>query len=233
MDTVAVTRRRLGDSSVTAVTERSAHRIEDRSQQRAQDGGVGLLRFVDGLARQAGVVEQHADGRARRADRRARDPAAADDARLALVVLDDRTVLEHGEVRAFLLGPAERLAIRLADVVHDVALVDDLARDVGAPRPQHGVALAIEQEDADALEADALQRQLGGALEHPVRFLQGQDLVERREQRRQLAVDRLIDDLGHGDLRSEDDRPVHAPAPRRHGGSLTPARIAERGSVHS
>ena len=27
-----------------------------------------------------------------------------DDARLALVVLDDRTVLEHGEVRAFLLG---------------------------------------------------------------------------------------------------------------------------------
>ena len=72
-------------------------------------------------------------------------------------------------------------------------------------------------------------RQLDGAPEDRVRFLEGQDLVERREQRRQLAVHRLIDDLGHGDLRSEDDRPVHAPAPRRHGGSLTPARIAETG----
>ena len=56
----------------------------------------------------------------------------------------------------------------------------------------------------------------------PIGFFQGQDLVERGKQRGQLAVDGLIDDLGHGNLRPEDDRPVHAPAPRRHGGSLTP-----------
>ena len=72
------------------------------------------------------------------------------------------------------------------------------------------------------------QRQLDRALQDRVGLVEREDLVERRQQRRQLAVHRLIDDLGYGDLRSQDDRPVHASAPSRHGGSLTSARIAER-----
>ena len=115
-------------------------------------------------------------------------------------MLDDRAVLEHGEVRAFLLRAPERLAIGVADVVHDVVLVDDRAADVRAPRPQHRVAVAIEQEDAGALEADALQRQLRRALQDRVRIVERQDLIERRQQRRQLPVHRLVDDLRHRDL---------------------------------
>ena len=145
MATVAVTSRRAGRfRPPPARRDRAvpAHRIQDRAQQRAQDRGVRLLRLVDGLRPTRPVsLNIMPMRRARRSDRRARDPAASDDARLALVVLDDRAVVEHGEVRAFLLRAPERLAIGVADVVHDVVLVDDRAADVRAPRPQHRVAV--------------------------------------------------------------------------------------------
>ena len=101
---------------------------------------MGLLRLVDGRVGQRGVVEHDPDRRARRADRRAGHPAAPRDARLALVVLDDRAVLEHREVRRLLLGAAERLPVGLAEVVHEVVLVDDVPLEVHPPGPEHQVA---------------------------------------------------------------------------------------------
>ena len=193
-----------------------ADRIEDRRQQRTQDGGVRLLLLVDRLARQAAVVEQDSDRRAGGTDGRARDPAAARDARLSPAVLDDRAVVEHREVPTVLLAAAEDLAIGVADLVHDLVFVDDAAPQVGAPRPQHQIALAIDQEDGRAVELDALMGELHGAPDDRVRFVQRQELVERRQQVRELPVQRSVDDVRDRNVGSEDQRPVDAPALGRH-----------------
>jgi len=132
---------------------------------------------------------------------------------LAGVVLDDRAVVEHGEVLALLLRAAERLAIGVADVVHDVVLVDDPARQIRPPGPEHQVARPVEQEDAGLAQADAGERQLDRAAQDGVRIVERQDLVERRQQRRQLAVRRAVHDLRDGERRPEDDWPVDAAAP--------------------
>jgi hypothetical protein len=180
---------------------------------------VRLLAFVDGVAGQRRVVEHHADGGARGPDRRARHPSAPDDARVAFVVLDDRAVVEHGEVLALCLGAPEGFAVGVADVVHDVALVDERAAQIRSPGSQHAAVRAVEQEDSGALQADAFERQLDRAAQDRVGVVERQDLVERGQQRREPAADRAVHDRGNGELGAENDRPIDTP-PDRHDPNL-------------
>src|SRR6185503_14390711 len=133
--------------------------------------------------------------------------------------------------------------IGVAGVVHDVVLVDERAVEIGAPRAQHQVARAVEQENPDPGETDALAHQLDSALEDRVGIIEGQDLVEGREQRRQLVVLRAADDAWGRLLRPQDDRPVHPASTVHHeprsyhcvgvgvgdaGGHAVPASVAPR-----
>ena len=124
------------------------------------------------------------------------------------------TVLEHGEVRRLVLGAAEGLPVGVAEVVHQVVLVDDVPLEVHPPGPQHQVARAIEHVDAGALKPDPVTGQLDRAAKDQVRIVERVDLVEGRQQHGQLSARRPIHDLRDRCLRPEDDGPVHASPPR-------------------
>ena len=83
-------------------------------------------------------------------DRRARHPAASDDARLAPVMLDDRAVLEHREVRALLLGAPEHLAIGSLTSYMMWCSSTIAPADVRAQVPSIALRWRSRQEDADA-----------------------------------------------------------------------------------
>jgi hypothetical protein len=113
-------------------------------------------------------------------------------------MLDDRTVVEDREVGAFFAATAERFAIGVAQREHDPVLVDDVALEVAPPGAQHHLARSVEQEDRGAREADLLARDLDRSAQDRVRVLERDDLGERRQQRRQLPVNRAVDDFRHG-----------------------------------
>ena len=126
-------------------TPRTGSRIVPSSEQRI--AACACFTSSTGAPDSPGVVEQHADRRVDGHDRRPGHPAATGDARLAAPVLDDRAVVEHGEVGAFLSRAPERLPVGVAQRVHDLVLVDDGALQVGAPGAEHHVARSVEQED--------------------------------------------------------------------------------------
>ena len=95
------------------------------------------------------------------------------------MVLDDRAVLEHGEMDSLVRRATQRLLIGPAEVVRDLVLVDDGARQVHPPCPQHQIPRRIEQEDADALEPYSIAGELDRASEDEVGILQRPYLVER------------------------------------------------------
>jgi hypothetical protein len=131
------------------------------------------------------------------------------------VVLDDGAVLENGEVLPRLLRPPERFPIGLAHVVHELVLVDDVPLQIHPPGPQHQLARPIEHVNAGALKPNSIARQLDGAAEDQVGVVERVDRIERRQQRGQLPAGRaVLHHLWDRCLRAQDDRPIHAPAPR-------------------
>jgi len=198
-------RRRLVGGGGAAVRLRAPHRVQHGAEERAEDGGLRLPGRVDGRPAGPGVVEQHADPRVGRQDRRPGHPAPPAHQRLGPLVLEDRAVVEDREVLAVFLGPPEGLAIEIAHRVHDLVLVDEAAAKVGSPGPEHQVPRLVVEEDPHAREADARARQLDRAADDGVRILEPPDLVEGGEQRRHAARNRRTQDLGRRLLGPEDD----------------------------
>ena len=141
--------------------------IERLPEQRAEHGGAGLLGLVDRRSRQRRVVEENADGTARTLDRGAGHPAPPEDARLVLELRDPRAILEHGPRRPR-RRPIEDGLIVPSEGVHDVVLVDGLPSVVGAPSPDHGAVLFVDEEDGGALERNEETPKLHGMSQEPI-----------------------------------------------------------------
>ena len=83
---------------------------------------------------------------------------------------------------------AQRLLIGRAEIVDDLMLVDDAARQIHPPRPQHHIPCGIEHEDAYALEPYSIAGELDRAAEDVVGIVEGPNLVECHQQRSHLPA---------------------------------------------
>jgi hypothetical protein len=79
-----------------------------------------------------------------------------------------------------------------------VVLVDEPTAKIRSPGAHHPVVRLVEEEDPDAGEADPLARELHRPAQDGVGVVERQDLVEGRQQRRQLPVDRPARDRRNG-----------------------------------